>query len=294
MTDLTNIQTVRALLSKYGFHFSKRLGQNFLVDRTVCPKIAALGNAKCGFGVLEIGPGLGTLTRELAREAEKVTAVEIDARLLPILGETLHDFQNVHILHGDILKMDIPMLLLKEFGTMPVAVCANLPYYITAPILMRLLEIDGRIIKSITVMVQKEVAEKLLAPVGTRAAGAITVAVHYYGTVQMLFSVPGKSFYPPPQVDSAVIQIIPEKRYETALLDEKLFFSMVRGAFSKRRKTLPNSLTALGYDKAQLREALRNLGLPENTRIEELDIPALVSLCSALQKLPKPKGGGGE
>lgn len=293
MTDLTDIQTVRALLSRYGFHFSKRLGQNFLVDNTVCPRIAALGNAKAGFGVLEIGPGLGTLTRELARGAEKVAAVEIDARLLPILKETLHDFQNVHILHGDILKTDIPALLREEFSTSPVAVCANLPYYITAPILMRLLETHGDI-QTITVMVQKEVAEKLLADVGTREAGAITVAVHYYGTVQMLFSVPKESFYPPPQVDSAVIQIIPQKRYEAALLDEKLFFSMVRGAFSKRRKTLPNSLAPLGYEKTQLRGILRNLGLSENARIEELDMPTLVRLCNALSKLPKPESGGGE
>lgn len=179
MINLTDMKTVRSILSRHGFHFSKKLGQNFLVDPSVCPRIAEEGNAAPGFGVLEIGPGIGTLTQQLALRAEKVTSVELDQRLLPILEETVGEFDNLHILHGDILQFDVPQLLEQEFPGMHVAVCANLPYYITTPILMHLLE-SGAPIDSITVMVQKEVAEKLQAPVGTRNSGAITAAVNYY------------------------------------------------------------------------------------------------------------------
>ena len=166
MINLTDMKTVRSILGRHGFHFSKKLGQNFLIDPSVCPRIAEEGNAAAGYGVLEIGPGIGTLTQQLALRAEKVTSVELDQRLLPILEETVGEFENLHILHGDILQFDVPQLLEQEFAGLHVAVCANLPYYITTPILMHLQE-SGANIDSITVMVQKEVAEKLQAPVGT-------------------------------------------------------------------------------------------------------------------------------
>lgn len=280
--SLTNMRYVRTLLERHGFHFSKKLGQNFLINPDVCPRIAEMGNAKPEHGILEIGTGIGTLTAELAKRAEKVTAVEVDARLFPILGETVGQYENLHIIHQDILKCDIPALLEQEFGTMPVSVCANLPYYITAPILMHLLESRAKL-ETITVMVQKEVAEKLTAPVGTREAGAITVAVQYYGTVTQLFSVSRGSFLPPPNVDSAVIQIQLGTPYAEQVADEKHFFRMVRSGFSQRRKTLVNALSAtMGYEKAVVSKALTDCGLSETVRMESLSMEQLIALHRAL------------
>lgn len=280
--SLTNMRYVRTLLERHGFHFSKKLGQNFLINPDVCPRIAEMGNAKPEHGILEIGTGIGTLTAELAKRAEKVTAVEVDARLFPILEETVGQYENLHIIHQDILKCDIPALLEQEFGTMPVSVCANLPYYITAPILMHLLESRAKL-ETITVMVQKEVAEKLTAPVGTREAGAITVAVQYYGTVTQLFSVSRGSFLPPPNVDSAVIQIQLGTPYAEQVADEKHFFRMVRSGFSQRRKTLVNALSAtMGYEKAVVSKALIDCGLSETVRMESLSMEQLIALHRAL------------
>ena len=282
--NLTDINTLKSILTKYGFHFSKSLGQNFLIDETVCPKIADLGGARSGHGILEIGPGIGTLTQQLAMRAEKVTAVELDRRLFPILKETVGAFENVHILHGDILKQDISQLLKQEFSNMPVSVCANLPYYITTPILMHLLE-SGANLESITVMVQKEVAEKLQAPVGTRSAGAITIAVNYYGTVKMLFPVSRECFFPQPDVDSAVIQIKVGKRYTEIIKDENLFFSIIKNGFSQRRKMLLNSLSAtMGYDKNILESIITDIGLSEKVRIEQLNMEQLVKLCNSISE----------
>lgn len=284
MIDLTNMKVVKPLLSRHGFHFSKKLGQNFLIDSSVCPQIAELGNADSAHGVLEIGPGIGTLTQQLAMKANRITAVELDQRLLPILAETVGDFQNLHILHGDILSYHIPQLLQEEFGTLPVAVCANLPYYITTPILMHLLE-SGAAIDTITVMVQKEVAEKLTAPVGSRNAGAITASVNYYGTVEFLFEVPRDSFLPPPNVDSAVIQIRLQKRYEAMTKNPRHFFSMIKNGFSQRRKTLVNSLSStMGYEKEQLFHILAQLELPESVRMEALTMEQLISLSNFLSE----------
>ena len=232
--------------------------------------------------MLEIGPGIGTLTQQLALRAEKVTSVELDQRLLPILEETVGEFENLHILHGDILQFDVPQLLEQEFAGLHVAVCANLPYYITTPILMHLLE-SGANIDSITVMVQKEVAEKLQAPVGTRNSGAITAAVNYYGTVEMLFTVPRDSFLPPPNVDSAVIRIDVQKRYADQTRDPQHFFSMLKHGFSQRRKTLVNALSAtMHYEKPVLLEALHAMELPETVRMENLTMEQLVELSNRL------------
>lgn len=282
MENLTNINVVKEIMERHGFHFSKKLGQNFLINPSVCPKIAEMGNASPGYGVLEIGTGVGVLTHELAKRAEKVCAVEVDERLLPILKETVGEHKNLHIIHGDILKCDIKKLIEEKLGGLKIAVCANLPYYITTPILMYLLE-SGADIETITVMVQKEVADKLEAKVGTRDAGAITVAVNFYGTVEKLFSVSRGSFMPAPNVDSAVIQIKTGGKWREAVNDQKHFFKMVRAGFQQRRKTLVNSLSGImGYNKAELSDILKNLGISENVRIEALSMEELCTLSNAL------------
>lgn len=188
MENLSNIGTIKDILSRHGFSFSKALGQNFLVNPSVCPKIAEMGNAREGFGIIEIGTGIGVLTHELAKRAEKVVAVEIDSRLIPILEETLAEHKNVKVINADIMKTDLLKIIEEEFEGLEVAVCANLPYYITSPIIMSLLE-KRLPIKSITVMVQKEAADRLCAELGTREAGAVTVAVRYFSTPKMLFKV---------------------------------------------------------------------------------------------------------
>lgn len=282
MENLTNIQVVRTIMEKHGFHFSKKLGQNFLINPTVCPKIAEMGNAAKGYGVLEIGTGVGVLTHELAKRAEKVCAVEVDGRLLPILEETVGEHENLHIIHSDILECDLNKLIKEEFPGLKVAVCANLPYYITTPILMYLLESDADI-DTITVMVQKEVADKLEARVGTREAGAITVALNYYGTVEKLFSVSRGSFMPAPNVDSAVIQIRTDRKWRDKINDPKHFFRMVRAGFQQRRKTLVNALSGImGYNKSELSEILKSLGLSETVRIEALSMEELCRLSNSL------------
>lgn len=282
MENLTNINVVKEIMERHGFHFSKRLGQNFLINPSVCPKIAEMGNAAPGYGVLEIGTGVGVLTHELAKRAEKVCAVEVDERLLPILNETVGEHRNLHIIHDDILNCNLKKLIAEEFGGLKIAVCANLPYYITTPILMYLLE-SGADIETITVMVQKEVADKLEAKVGTRESGAITVAVNFYGTVEKLFSVSRGSFMPAPNVDSAVIQIRTGGKWHEAVNDQKHFFKMVRAGFQQRRKTLVNSLSGImGYNKAELSDVLKKLSISENVRIEALSMEELCNLSNAL------------
>ncbi len=280
MENLTNISVVKALLEKYGFTFSKGLGQNFLVNPTVCPKIAEYGYAQPGFGILEIGTGFGTLTAELAKGADKVTAVEIDKRLLPVLEETLSEFNNVHIINDDIMKVDLRALIETEFSGMKTAVCANLPYYITSPVIMLLLESEIPV-EAITVMVQKEAAQRLCAKVGTRQAGAVTAAVQFYGTAEKLFDVSRGSFMPAPKVDSAVIQIKPDNRYRSMVKDKQLFFRIVRGAFSQRRKTMANSLSSmLGVQKEEIYSCLEKLRLDKNTRAEQLSMEQLIDFSN--------------
>ena len=282
--NLTNIGTVRDILGRHGFSFSKGLGQNFIINPDICPKIAENGNAQTGFGVLEIGTGIGVLTAELARRADKVTAVEIDSRLLPILAETLEEFDNVKIINEDVMKCDLHKLIAEEFTGLRVAVCANLPYYITSPIIMMLLE-NRLPIESITVMVQKEAAQRLCAKVGTRESGAITVGVNYYGTVKKLFDVSRGSFMPAPNVDSAVIRIDLDSEHRLDEESEHFFFKVVKAGFSQRRKTLANSLSSvMGIPKEKAYTALKGLGLPEAARIEQLDMEQLIALSAELQK----------
>lgn len=290
MSNLTNLSYIKNLLSRHDFNFSKGLGQNFLVNPSVCPKIAEYGNAKPGFGIIEVGTGIGTLTAELAKRADKVVAVEIDKRLLPILNETLSDFKNVKIINDDIMNADIHKLISEEFSGMEVAVCANLPYYITSPIIMLFLE-SGAPVKSLTVMVQKEAADRLCAQVGTRQAGAITVGVNYYGHAECLFNVSGGSFIPSPNVDSAVIRIDISKKYNLSTDEEKFFFSMVKAAFSQRRKTIANSLSSmLGIEKKDIYTVLSEMNLQESMRIEQFDMETMISFSLNLKKIGNCSG----
>ncbi len=286
MDNLTNINVIKGILEKHGFSFSKGLGQNFLINPDICPKIAEMGNARKGFGILEIGTGIGTLTAELAKRADKVTAVEIDTRLLPILDETLSEFKNIKVINEDILKCDVNSLIKKEFQGLDVAVCANLPYYITSPIIMMLLE-NNLPIRSITVMVQKEVAQRLCAKVGTRESGAITVGVNYYGTVKKLFDVSRGSFMPSPNVDSAVIRIDINNEGKLDEETEKLFFSIVKNGFSQRRKTLANALTnKMNISKDTVFNAFDDINAEKSVRIEQLTMEQLKKLAYSIKNNP--------
>ena len=280
---LTNIGTVKDILSRHGFSFSKGLGQNFIINPDICPKIAEMGNAAEGFGVLEIGTGIGVLTAELAKRANKVAAVEIDTRLLPILEETLADFSNVKIFNEDVMKCDLHGIIREEFAGLRAAVCANLPYYITSPVIMLLLE--SRLpVESITVMVQKEAAQRLCAKVGSRDAGAITVAVNYYGTARQLFGVSRGSFMPSPNVDSAVIRIDPAAELRLPEAEEKYFFKVVKSGFSQRRKTAANAVSSqMGLPKDVVYEALKAAGLPETARLEQLELEELMEFSCRLK-----------
>lgn len=286
MVNLTNINVIKGILEKHGFSFSKGLGQNFLINPDICPRIAEMGNARKGFGILEIGTGIGTLTAELAKRADKVTAVEIDTRLLPILDETLLEFKNIKVINEDILKCDVNSLIKKEFQGLDVAVCANLPYYITSPIIMMLLE-NNLPIRSITVMVQKEAAQRLCAKVGTRESGAITVGVNYYGTVKKLFDVSRGSFMPSPNVDSAVIRIDINNEGKLDEETEELFFSIVKNGFSQRRKTLANALTnKMNISKDTVFNAFDDINAEKSVRIEQLTMEQLKKLAYSIKNNP--------
>ena len=285
MENLSNIQTVKELLSRHGFTFSKALGQNFLVNPTVCPKIAEQGGAGKGVGVIEIGTGIGVLTNELCKRAEKVVAVEIDERLAPVLEETLAEYDNFKLIIGDIMNVDLKALISEEFQGLDVVVCANLPYYITSPIIMMLLESRLRI-RSVTVMVQKEAGTRLLAKVGTRDMGAVTVAVNYYSTPKLLFNVSRGSFMPSPNVDSCVIRFDIRENTPSGVTDEAFFFKTVRAAFSQRRKTLCNSVSsALGLDKALAAKAIDMASLPPACRPEALSMDELIRFCECLKSV---------
>lgn len=285
MGNLSDIGVIKSVLQRHGFTFSKALGQNFIVNPSVCPRIAEEGGAREGVGVLEVGAGIGVLTAELAKRADKVVCVELDTRLLPVLDETLADYDNIKIINGDILKVDLHKILEEEFGDMPVIVCANLPYYITSPVIMRLLESRLKI-ESVTVMVQKEAAVRLCADVGSRDSGAVTVAVNFYSEAQKLFDVSRGSFMPAPNVDSAVIRLDIRKEVPVEVTDEKFFFSMVRSAFSQRRKTASNGISSgLGMPKQKVIEAIENAGLPSTVRAESLTMEELGVLCEELYKL---------
>lgn len=288
MGDLWQPATIKEVLGRHGFRFSKALGQNFLIDPRVCPRMAAeSGAAECA-GAIEVGPGLGVLTYELAQVAKKVVAIELDQRLFPVLGETLADCPNVELVQGDVLKLDLHALIQEKFGGQEVCVCANLPYYITSPVIMGLLE-GGLPLKSITVMVQKEAAERICAQPGQRACGAVSVSVHYHSRPQVLFGVSRGSFLPPPNVDSAVIRLDLRREPPVQVADEGWFFRVSRAAFAQRRKTAANSISAsLGLPKAQVEAALGAAGIPANARAEQLSLEQFAALANALPPLAKP------
>ncbi len=284
---LTDIAYVRDLCARHGFTLSKGFGQNFIVNPGVCPKIVEAAGIGPEWGVLEVGPGIGVLTRELARRADRVVAVEVDNRLPPLLAETLARYDNVEIVMQDILKVDIAALIREKFAGMPVAVCANLPYYITSPILMRLQE-EKLPIRQITVMVQKEAAERICAAPGTRQAGAISYAVAYYAKPQVLFSVQPGSFYPPPKVTSAVIRLEVHPEPPVPVPDEAAYFRLVRAAFGQRRKTAANAISAgLGVPKARVTAALEQAGLPATARPEQLTLEQFAALSRAMAEQPE-------
>lgn len=270
MENLTNITVIRDIFERHGFSFNKNLGQNFLVNPSVCPKIAEMGNAQHGWGILEIGTGVGVLTHELAKRADKVVAVEIDSRLIPVLGETLAEHDNVKIINEDVMKADLAKIISENFAGLKVGVCANLPYYITSPVIMLLLE--SRLpIESVTVMVQKEAGKRLCAEMGTRDAGAVTAAVRYYSEPKLLFNVSRGSFMPAPNVDSCVIRLDIKKETELEISDEAFFFKVVRGAFSQRRKNICNSISSsLGLPKQTVIEAVTAAEISETARAEQL------------------------
>ena len=282
MQNLSDISVIRSVLEKHGFNFSKALGQNFLINPSVCPRMAEYSLADENTGVIEIGAGIGVLTAELAKIAKKVVCVELDTRLLPILDETLADFDNIEIVNADVMKTDLKALIEEKFQGMDVVVCANLPYYISSPVITMLLE--SRLpIKAVTVMIQKEAADRLCTPVGSRDSGAITVCTNYYAEVRQLFNVSRGSFMPAPNVDSTVIRLDIREEPAVKVSDEKKFFKMVKAAFAQRRKTALNSISSgMGLSKTQVAEALRASGLEENVRAEKLTMDELALLCENL------------
>lgn len=281
--DLYNIDTVKKILSRHGFTFSKALGQNFLINPQVCPAMADSLNADDETGVLEVGPGIGVLTKELCRVAGKVVSVELDKRLLPVLDETLGEFDNLEIINGDVMKLDLKALMEEKFACCKaIKVCANLPYYITSPVIMTLLE--SRLpIDEIVVMVQKEAGERLCAQVGTREAGAVTAAVNYYAESEILFEVGRESFMPSPKVDSVVIRLKIRREQKYSVKDEKKFFTTVKCAFAQRRKTALNSISnTMGISKDTLAEIFEELSLDKNIRSEKLTMEDLINISDRL------------
>ena len=284
MIEVTNIHVMKPLLAQHGFHFSKAKGQNFLVASWVPEQIAEEAGVDSSAGVLEIGPGIGPLTQQLCLRAGKVCAVELDQRLEPILAMTVGEFENLDILWGDVLNQDIPALVKEKFpGLRPMA-CANLPYYITSPILSALLEAEC--FDSVTVMVQKEVAQRIAAKPGSADYSAFTVFCQYYAEPKLLFDVPAGCFLPQPKVTSAVIALKCRKTLPWDITDKDIFFRTVKASFAMRRKKLQNGLAA-GFPelgKSGAGEVIAACGLPENVRGETLGIPEFAALSNEIAR----------
>ena len=281
--NLCDQKTVKNIMSAFGLHFRKEFGQNFLTNKTVVEDIAENCTDTYEGTILEIGPGIGTLTRELAQRHREVVALEIDKSLIPALGYTLNDFQNVTVINEDVMKTDLAALLAPYFEKGTVSVCANLPYYITTPILMKLLE-SALPFRYITIMIQSEVADRLVARAGSSAYGAITAVLNYYGEAERLFTVSAGHFMPPPKVNSAVVRIKLHKEKPYRPRDEKIFFRTVRAAFEQRRKTLPNALAAgfpeLGKDT--LTALIEKAGHRPDIRGERLSTADFLTLADLI------------
>ena len=287
MIDVCDIQVMKPLLSQHGFHFSKAKGQNFLISRWVPEQIAAYSGVDQNTGVLEIGPGIGPLTQQLALRAGKVCAVELDRRLEPILKLTVGEFPNLQIIWDDVLKQDIPALVKEKFPGLRPAACANLPYYITSPILSALLEAEC--FDTVTVMVQKEVAQRIAAKPGSADYSAFTVFCQYYAQPELLFDVPAHCFLPQPKVTSAVVSLHVRKEKPWEIADRDIFFRTVRASFAMRRKKLANGLASgfpeLGKEGAA--EVIRLAGFDENVRGETLGIPEFAAIANEIVKRRK-------
>lgn len=285
--NLCDYNTIRELLGRHGFHFSKSMGQNFLIDPEVPYNIAAASQADETCGVLEIGPGIGPLTKELAQRAGKVVSVELDKSLLPVLAETMASYSNVEIVPGDAMKLDLGALAAEKFQGLRPIVCANLPYNITTPVLTKLIETPC--FETITVLIQKEVAQRLSAAQGSSDGGSFSLFLQYYMETEYLFDVPREKFLPAPKVTSAVLRCIRRKKPAVDVDDEEFFFKVVRGAFLLRRKTLPNSLAAAlpPFSKESIIAAMAECGLPETVRGERLTLQDFANLSKTLKKCKK-------
>ena len=286
--DLCNPKEIKGLLNRHGFHFSKNMGQNFLIQSWVPRQTAEASGAAPGVGVLEIGPGIGPLTAQLAQLGEKVVSVELDRTLLPILEETLAEYDNVEIVPGDILKTDIAALCEEKLPGLPVVACANLPYNITTPVITALLQ--SQCFQAVTVMIQREVAQRICAQPGTPEYGAFTLLCQYYADCELLYDVPPACFLPAPKVTSSVIRMQVRGKPPVEVGDPAFFFQVVRAAFAQRRKTLLNglfTLTGQTVDKDALRALLRSCNLTETIRGERLSFADFAELTKKLQKIQK-------
>ena len=279
--DLCNRNDIQALLQRHGFHFSKAMGQNFLIQGWVPRDIAAACGADEHTGVLEIGPGIGPLTRELAQRAGKVVSVELDRRLYPVLEETMADFPNFTLIRGDVMQQELPALVREHLGGLRPILCANLPYNITTPLLTRVVE--SRCFQSLTVLIQKEVAQRICAAPGTADYGAFTLLMQYYTAPELLFEVPNSCFMPPPKVTSAVVRCVTRKAPPVQVRSEEAFWRTVRAGFALRRKTLVNSLqTGWQLPKEQLAAIVAGCGLSPTVRGEALGLEEYARLSDAL------------
>lgn len=278
--DLCDRNDIQALLARHGFRFAKSLGQNFLIRGDVAEDIAAAGCVS-GCGVLEVGPGIGALTVQLARRAEKVVSVELDKRLPPVLAETMEGYDNFSLIEGDVMKLDLAAVAAERFAGLRPVLCANLPYNITTPVLTALMDIPA--IESITVLIQKEAAQRLTSAKGS-ADGAFPLRLQYEMETECLFDVPPEKFLPAPKVTSTVLRCVRRKEPPVAVRDEAFFFRVIKGAFLLRRKTLSNSLSAAlpGWDKAAIADAIAACGLPASVRGEALTLTEFAALTDAL------------
>ncbi|MCH5207984.1 MAG: ribosomal RNA small subunit methyltransferase A [Oscillospiraceae bacterium] len=279
--ELTNIGVIKDLFERHGFSFSKALGQNFLINPAVCPKIAEMGGCREGVCAVEIGTGVGVLTRELAKRCDRVIAIELDERLKPILEETLAEFDNVEVIFADVMQTELSEIV-NKFGNKETVICANLPYYITSPVIMKILE-SRLSVKSLTVMVQREAGDRICAAPGTRESGAVSYAVRYYSKPSLLFRVNRGSFMPSPNVDSEVIKL--EITGENQLPEdiEKTLFRLIRSGFSQRRKQLLNPLSAeLDIAKQELSDIFSELKIKPTARAEELTLENYIELARRL------------
>ena len=281
MKNLTSPKVVKDIIRKHGFQFSKRLGQNFLIDQNVLVKIVKGANIKEEDGVLEIGPGIGTMTQMIAEQADQVLAIEIDSSLLPILAETLDKHPNIQIIHGDILKLPLKDILYDQFKDKRIKVVANLPYYVTTSIIMKLLE-EELPIESITIMIQKEVAQRINASPGGKDYGALSIAVQFYAQPHIITTVPPSVFMPVPRVESMVIRLDLLKKPRVEVSNRGLFFNLVKAAFGKRRKTLLNALSSgtLGIEKKSMEEILNDIGIDGQRRGETLSLQEFADIAN--------------